>query len=475
MKKLMQMVLAATLICGTTTFTSCSMNDDNSSEVAQENRKAFIKHTRENLKEIAENLNFASWEIANKINQEFNMSILNNPDFEKAIIPSFKQKIQENIQPVEEGSELAQMGYKQYSTVDLTDFNYRFTQKADGSGFDVEEAENFEMIINGINPETQQMEVGMRKVTLQAYGDTYQMIAKRLSNADLAVVILVPTDFAFTISAHVFGTWHEAFKGSFANEIRMNGASEFVNMHTDIINISGHLSSAITGNPGGQYSADATDLYFALGSNPVDNENNMNFTFKHNDKNMIDLGVVARYTDKQFDLSQLTTARSMLDVLAALLIGSDLQANITLNDDLTTILQIKDCGKLMQLQREMAHARRNYADQATIEGYTKQLNEYITGYINCKDLQQSIPMQWQTEKFGIDYWAMPAFNFADEKGFVPFTQLLDRESIEYGINIIDHAAEPMAGAIITVRQLLQFVMTTLIQVRASQAQPAANE
>ena len=53
--------------------------------------------------------------------------MLNNPEFEKAIIPLFIQKIREGIQPVEEGSELAAMGYKQYATIDLTKFNYRFT------------------------------------------------------------------------------------------------------------------------------------------------------------------------------------------------------------------------------------------------------------------------------------------------------------------------------------------------------------
>jgi hypothetical protein len=69
---------------------------------------------------------------------------------------------------------------------------------------------------------------------------------------------------------------------------------------------------------------------------------------------------------------------------------------------------------------------------------------------------------------------MPAFNFADEQGYVSIIDLLDKESIEYGINIIDHAAEPMAGAIVTVRQLLQFVQTFIMQMRVEQAQ-AQNE
>jgi hypothetical protein len=68
---------------------------------------------------------------------------------------------------------------------------------------------------------------------------------------------------------------------------------------------------------------------------------------------------------------------------------------------------------------------------------------------------------------------MPAFNFADEKGYVSIIDLLDKESVEYGINIVDHAAEPMAGSIITVRQLLQFVQTFIMQLRVNQAQAQA--
>ena len=140
MRKIMNWVLAATLICGASVFTSCSANDTNdnpSQEQAKKDRKEFIQHTRQNLKEMAENLNFTSWDLANEINQEFNTTVLNNPEFEKAIIPLFTQKIRESVKPVEEGSELAAMGYKQYATIDLTKFNYRFTMKEDGSGFDV--------------------------------------------------------------------------------------------------------------------------------------------------------------------------------------------------------------------------------------------------------------------------------------------------------------------------------------------------
>ena len=469
-------VLAATLICGATVFTSCSNSEDNpSQEQAKKNRKEFIQHTRENLKYLAENLNFYSWEVANEINQGFNTTVLNNPEFEKAIIPLFTQKIREGIQPVEEGSELSEMGYKQYATIDLTKFNYRFTMKEDGSGFDVEEADDFEMIINGYNPLTQEVETGIRKLKLQASGDSYKQLAKRLGNEELAVVILVPSDFAFTLAGYDDGDWIEGFKGAFKNSVQISGESEYMNPKTDAINITGILTTNFPGNKEKNYATDATELNFTIEGNPPANESSMKFSFGHNGKNMIELGAVAKYTDKQTDFSQFTTSKSILDVLVAVTTGGSLEGSLTLNDDLTSEISISDCGKAMQLQHEMAHARRNYADQATIEEYTKQLNELMSAKMTCKGVNQVIPMKLQTEKFGVDYWAMPAFNFADEKGYVSIIDLLDKESVEYAINIVDHAAEPMAGAIVTVRQLLQFVQNFIMQMRVNQAQAQAGD
>ena len=276
------------------------------------------------------------------------------------------------------------MGYKQYATIDLTKFNYRFTMKEDGSGFDVEEADDFEMIVNGFNPTTQQVEKGMRKLKLEASGDTYKQLAKRLSTDELAVVTLVPSSVAFSIASMVPGYWADAFKGVFSNVFELSGESEFVNPKTDAVSIAGALKSEIAEFPGGKYAPDATTLTFALVNDPVANKSNMNFTFWQNGKSMIDLDCTAEYPDKEIDFTQFTTSKSILDVLVALISGSTLEGSFTLNDDLTATVSVSDCGKAMQLQKEMAHARRSYADQVTIEGYTQQLNELVSAKMTCK-------------------------------------------------------------------------------------------
>ena len=125
----------------------------------------------------------------------------------------------------------------------------------------------------------------------------------------------------------------------------------------------------------------------------------------------------------------------------------------------TTTLSVSDMTKVLELARASASARRNYADEQTIDQYTQQLNALIKAEMTCKGVSQTIPMRLTTQKFGVDYWTMPAFNFADENGYVSLIDLLDAESVTYGINIIDHAAEPMQQSIIVVRQLLQYVQT----------------
>ena len=90
--------------------------------------------------------------------------------------------------------------------------------------------------------------------------------------------------------------------------------------------------------------------FLFLDSNPVANENSMNFSFVHNEKKMIELEAVAKYTDKEIDFSQFTSSRSILDVLVALISGSNFEGSLTLNDDLTTTISISDCAKAIQLQ-----------------------------------------------------------------------------------------------------------------------------
>ena len=58
-----------------------------------------------------------------------------------------------------------------------------------------------------------------------------------------------------------------------------------------------------------------------------------------------------------------------------------------------------------------------------------------------------IPMKLQTIKFGVDYCAMPALNFADENGYVPLTDMLDKEIIFRGTVTSETEESTEAGCV----------------------------
>ena len=469
MKKIMNWVLAATLVCGPSVFTSCSSNEDSPSpaEQSKKDRKEFVAHTRQTLKYMAENMNFGTWEAANSLNQNFNEYVLNNPNFQKAIIPLFLQKIQESTKPVEEGSELAEMGYTMYSTMDLTDFNYRFTMNDENTGFIIEPAEDFEMILNSYNPETMQIEKGTFKLTLKSGGQSYGMLVSRMSTKDVAVVALVPEDFAYAISYKLMDSWMDAFTGTFKNLTKNSDPSKIINQQNDGYTISGTLTSNIPAIAQTGKAADATTINFLIDSDRKAKQGTAMVGFEQNGQKMVELDLKMSYDEQinlfNLDLTQFSGSGSIIELLSAILQTRSLdEGKITLLDDLETTISISDMAKAIQVAREMAHARRNYADQQTINGYTDQLNDLISATMTCKGVNQTIPMRLVTTKIGVDWWTVPGLNFADENGYVAITDMLDKESVEYGFNILDHAVEPMTQSMITTRQLIQFIQTFLI-------------
>ena len=466
MKKILNWVLATTLVCGASVFTSCSNdNSDNagSIEQAKKDRKEFVAHTRAKLKDLAENLNFTSWNAANTLNQYFNQYVLNNPGFEKAVLATFMQKTQQSIKPVEEGSELAEMGYQMYSTVDLTDFNYRFTMNANNDGFDVEAADDFEVILNAWNPTTQQVEAGLYRLTLKSGGSTTYKFEHAMSQQPgMALVVLIPSEFQFSIADRLSGQWHDGFSGSFKNQVSVADGHEYAQLDRDTWTVAGTITSDFAGVTALGAKADQTTLDFSVVSDKVNNKGDVALSWSQNGRKMLDLALKESGDGTggiyRLDLSQFTSSASILDVIGAIMTSRTLdEGKLTLLDDLTTTVSISDMQEALQVAHEAATARRNYADQKTIDQYTQKLNELVKCEMTCKGVNQEISMRLMTTKFGVDWWSMPSFNFADENGYVAFTELLDPESVQYGINIIDHAAEPMQQSAIVVRQLLQYV------------------
>ena len=220
MKKLSFLMLTAILMCGSMAFVGCSSDDDDKNNdpvkeqtEAEKNRDKFIEHTRAVVKDLAENLNFESWEAANNYNLHFNQYVLANKDFENSLVSSIFHMLANNVREVEEGSELAAMGFKQYIDLDLSDFKYRFTMKDGQTDFDIEEADAFEIILNGYNPETKQLENGIYKVTMKMDGPNRKKVVSVKNSDGVAIVVTLHSDLQFALSSKVSGAWHDDFSG----------------------------------------------------------------------------------------------------------------------------------------------------------------------------------------------------------------------------------------------------------------------
>jgi hypothetical protein len=309
---------------------------------------------------------------------------------------------------------------------------------------------------------------------MKAGGQTYGILFSLVSTKDLAVVGLIPQDFVFAISDNLTGSWRDVFTGSFMNLAKNSDPSKIIVKDNDGFTISGTLTSNIPAFQAMGKDADATTLNFLIDSDHKTQKGTAFVDFEQNGQKMVELDLKVSVGELSglpaLDLSQfISSGTSIIDLLSALWGTRSLdEGKLILLDDLETTVSISDMAAAIQIANEMAKARRNYADQQTIGAYADQLNELISGTMICRGVNQTIPMRMVTTKIGVDWWAMPGLNFADENGYVAITDMLDKESVEYGFNLLDHAVGPMQQSLITVRQLIQFVQTFIVPMRNQQ-------
>ena len=483
MKKMLQWVMAATLVCGASVFTACSSDDDdnnnsgNNETKGGKNRQEFVEHTRANLKSVAENLNFTTINSFTYMNTHLNEHLLLNDEFDKTISRVFAEKIQASLKPFErpegeppadrpegapeppegaperpEGEE-PRPAPKYEAIIDATDFNYTFT--ATTTGFDVVENADEGLVVEIPVHGTSETE-GV-KIVIKGTGDTYGFIARALSNDSVEVKVEIPAQYDLSFSVKADGKWTEYLYGTAKNTAVGKDGSETpdgvtpFNPIADAWNVALDLHSNIPG-------VDATDIYFAIGQDPSTKKAGLKLDYTHNAQKVLNVTATMKNTNGKTDYSKFTSTNSVADVFTAIMAGNSIEdMNLTLLGCLTTNVKVSDCEKVVTLQNEMAEARRNYADQKTIENYVSQLNKLVTSTMSDKTLGQEIPMKLTTTQIGIDYWAVPALKFADETDYVPLTEVLDQKSVEYGLNIVDHAVDPAKDAIIVARQLMQAV------------------
>ena len=391
-------MLAATLVSGASVFTSCSNdNSDNSGsmEQAKRDRQEFIQHTRQNLKTLAENMNFSTWKSVNYFNTYLNQYVLLNDNFDKTFSRTVGMEVQKSLKPLP-AEVAAQTGKKYIAEVNLADFDYIF--KSTEKGFDVTPNSEDGMLMEFASPKDPNRGT---QIHVKGSGEEYVQPSQALSNDSVAVVVRFPAHYDFTLSKKENGAWVSHIMASFDVAIAHGDydlkdlPADATDITKDTWNLKGVVSTTIPG--------DATAMVFNIGQNPGTHKAGMTFDYTHNGVKTVGLRAVLTNDDGVTDFSKLdlSSSSNILSVITAVMVGKSIdELTLTLLDDLTTTVKVADCQKVMQLQTEMAAARRNYADRKTIDGYTQQLNGLVSAEITCKGIKQQIPMRLVTSKFG---------------------------------------------------------------------------
>lgn len=416
------------------------------------NRDAYVDNIRTTLKTLAENLNFASWDKVNEPLLGFNEIALLNPEFEKTIISTFLKGVQESFTPVKKGSELEKKKFKYMATVDLSEFKHLFSLRSDLSAFDVSDAKNFQIAYKG-KKDGKDMDV---KVTIDGSGEKAALFSNRLSNDSAAVIILLPEKLDFKFARNGV----TSFTVSMNNKIEKASGSEYGDLQKSKWSIGGKAHATIKE---GDKTIDDAEMEFSFGLDPKSKKGDVALKITQNGRSIVDLKATNKSSDFFKDFSSLTSASNILDfVMIAVNDGSIDDLKLTLLGFKTLKMKITDTEKAASALSESSEARRNYADSATIAKYTKKLNDVMTLSLTDESLDMTVPVKFQTTKFGVDYWVMPCFDFGDEVGFVPMSDIMDPEALSYLFNILDHSIPSISATFIVLRQIVRFAVPYLI-------------
>ena len=455
------MLAAILVICGASVFTSCESNEDNPAQPvpeqsqAEKNRDKFIEHTRATVKEMAENLNFGSWQAANNYNLYFNQYVLANKEFESPIILTILHMMSKNVHDVEAGSELAAQGYKRYVDLNLSNYKYRFTMREGKTDFDWEEADALEFILNGYNPITKQVEDGIFKVTVKMDGTGRKRVVPIKNTDGGAVVLTLPSELQFAMSSKISGAWHDDFSGVIRYQLP-EGATDASKGYTAEAKINSDIL------PEGGKKGDKTQLELSINSDRVNGHAAVLGSWTQNGRKMLELSLKESGENmgdiSNLDMSQFSSSSSVFEVIGSILGTRRIdEAKVTLLDDLTATFSVSNLLELLEVDSEYRTVRRNYAAKETVDEYTKKLNELVKAELYCKATDQTLPMRLTTTPVGIDYWAVYEVQFS-ENDYVNLLAMLDRNTFAYVLNIVDHSTDHMQQSAIVVRQLLEFMV-----------------
>ena len=441
------------------TFESAALSD----------RTALIEHVRAIAKGLAEQgVNMEARSLNKKLANEFAKVFVNNIEFFKGIRDASVAEAARSAKDVEAGSELEQGGYTKYVEWSIDKLFGRYTFKNDGAPV-VEQANQVEIIFP-ITIEDKGTTDCM--TTIKGTGNMVKMVFRMPKNPTTALVLQLPETFVVESGSLSNGTFTKVFDTALTNNFEANGASQYVSFLGNKWTMNGVKHSYMEGTEDFP-KPDVNVITYGLGFDPVaTGQMTSEFGFDQNGHPVFDwrgsvtvptlpaiisnlsaliaaLRQSADSGDSSFNISDILSGLSSIsiaDLIMPLLAGSTIDnMESVLMDDLGFKIKVTDIPQLVTVLSQLREARHQHKGEAEIDALVQQLNAVTEGAVSCKALSQELPFKMVTEKFGIGYIPAPAVKFADEEDYVPFSELVDKETIKYTLNFLSGGVPEVAA------------------------------
>ena len=444
MKQLGKWLMAAALVCGLFTLTSCEDEQDNPvdnggnevvDEVAQ-NREEILSHIKSDAKILADNMNPEMLNLTDEVYSQLMALMAKDRNYMKnmkqILAMMAANSATKNITPVTKGSELAEIGYLMYIPVDIQTFGVQVVFDENGSSrlFPCEGLEFiFPATVDGLG-------TTLYKVAFKAGSNWKESIAPaQLKNLKgVACVYRVPETITMTLS------------GLFDNKVLTLSNSIFDIGETEI---SGHTSTSLKG----------------AGYGLPDVESSLDFKFSNVEEDKVKID--CSYVNNGLNIM---TLAAMLTLPGTLTL-TELLSNIDLNgiyadydmlifDDLNLYGSISDVAQFSEAfmnvtQKNSTDAFNDFSDNVD------RLNLYSKVYIMSQNAQSPLLLQLMTAWKDNKIRPMPGIWSYELSEPIPFDAYMEQSDVEIINKALEAVISPMGTNTVLSIQVLSRIMQML--------------
>lgn len=452
----------------TTDGEKISVNAGNIEQVTFQAPDAVDKvkqHVREQMKTIAENLDLSTFSIAAQSLTQFNNDVLLSGDYKaqmqmlllQIILPTIIEKVKSQDAP----AALAAQGIQKIRNVDFSVLDGVLTIN------NIEKTMGFVPGTDGLTIQYTKQQSGQTVTNILKFkgtGSKYQLVIplpERLTisgqSLDIpegtAIILSLPAQFDATFNTNAFGgTDTKLLAASFTFDIQSESPyiAGLKNPFTFTGTVDANMPSQ-TGQP------TTKKLSFNTSVDPTKHTSSSSFQFMKGELPVADFKISGNLNPEAKTSSFNFATFDLQNHLTEMLTNSTMSTELSLMGDLGVSINILDGLEAMRHTVNSNRARHD-KDKAQLEEIAKKLNEVVNGKFTCKGAGIiDAPIKFQTEQFGVDLVNMPAIDLDGNGTYTPLTQLYDKQTIVYGVNIARNASEPMIDGIKITRQLLKFV------------------